>query len=126
LQLCWLLWCAGLSAALLWGTDLAWWQRGLLLGVATVSAARGLAALRRPGRELRRLSWGADGRWQLQNRVGELSYVVLACPPQSFGPLLWLRLRDANHRETVLVDTATVEPQVLALLKARLRLDRPA
>ena len=126
LQILWLAWCLALAVALVAGTGVGWWLRiGATVGCFWLGS-RGLSALRRPGRALRRLSWGSDGRWQAQDAFGNLAYVALTAPPQSFGPLYWLRLQASDWRETVLIDTADVEPQVLATLKARLRLDRPA
>jgi hypothetical protein len=121
----WLIWCLALALASGFGTSLPLWSRVPLLVGLIWLARLGVAALRGPGKGLQRLSWGSDGRWQLQNRLGELAYVELAAAPQHFGPLVWLRLRGENQRETVLIDTRTVEPVVLAALKARLRLDRP-
>jgi hypothetical protein len=124
LQILWLLWCAALTTALLFGLGTTLWIRILLTGLAIWLAQQGVRALRRPGRGLQRLSWGRDGRWQAQDGLGRLHYVELEAAPQFFGPLLWLRLRADGWRETVLIDGWYMEPVMLAALKARLRLDQ--
>ena len=100
-------------------------MRVALIGLLIWLAYLGLAALEQPGGELRRLSWGRDGRWQAQDSSGRLRYVSLAAPPQLFGPLIWLRLKSGAWHQTVLIDAGYTEPLVLVTLKARLRLDRP-
>jgi hypothetical protein len=124
LQVLWLIWCAALSGALLFGLGANLFIRIPLVGLIVWLAYRGIRALRHPGRGLVRLSWGSDGRWQAQDGLGRLHYVELETAPQCFGPLLWMRLRAAGWCETVLIDGLTMEPVMLAALKARLRLDQ--
>jgi hypothetical protein len=125
LQLLWRVWCAALAAALAAGLAAAAWIRVALVGLVGWLGHCGLLALRRPGAGLRRLSWGSDGRWQVQDAHGGLRYVRLAAVPRTFGPLLWLQLQAGGWRETVLIDAGHMEPLVLVALKARLRLDWP-
>jgi hypothetical protein len=100
-------------------------MRVAVIGLLIWLGYLGLVTLGQPGGDLRRLSWGRDGRWQAQDRSGRLRYVGLAGAPQLFGPLIWLRLKSGTWRQTVLIDAAYTEPLVLVTLKARLRLDQP-
>ena len=125
LQGLWLAWCLALAAGLAFGLGVAVWMRVALIGLLIALGYLGLVTLRQPGGDLRRLSWGQDGRWQAQDSSGRLRYVCLAVPPQLFGPLIWLRLESGAWRQTVLIDVACTEPLVLVTLKARLRLDQP-
>ncbi len=120
----WLIWCAALSGALLFGLGVALWIRVSLVGLVVWFACCGIKALRHPGRGLLRLFWGSDGRWQAQDRLGRLRYVELDTAPQCFGSLLWMRVRADGWREIVLIDGLYMEPVMFAALKARLRLDQ--
>ncbi len=72
---------------------------------------------------VRRLHWGSDGQWRLQDAGLRLHYVRLAAPALVAGPLLWLRLRDVNRHFTVLIDERYAEPVAVRTLKGRLKLN---
>jgi hypothetical protein len=119
-----LCWCLALAAALLFGTDLKWWVRGALLGLLAWLAAHGYRLLWTDNRQPQRVSWGSDGRWQLQDACSGLRYVELHAPPRILGPLIWLPLAAGRRRFPVLIDTRYAEPAAVSALKARLKVHR--
>jgi hypothetical protein len=127
MALAWLLWCLGLAG----GCALGAW-RGVAAagpwpwGLAMPAALLALALIRPGWRWLlgrgplapRRLSWLADGRWWLERRDGWAGYVTFS-PPRRLGPFVWLQGRSPHGHMGCLLDGATMEPNALRLLKAR-------
>jgi hypothetical protein len=117
-----LLWCLALAATLAIGTDLKWALRIVLVMLTTGLAEHGYRLLWRENRPIRRVSWGSDGRWQLQDGRSGLRYVALYSAPRLLGPLIWLPLAAGRQRLPTLIDARYAEPAAVSALKARLKL----
>jgi hypothetical protein len=123
LEWAWRAWCLLLLIPL-WWTDMPLLARLATWAVVYAVYRAGSRCLALTDRlAVRRLHWGSDGRWRLQDAALRLHYVWLAAPALVAGPLLWLRLRDANRCFTVLIDARYAEPVALRTLKGRLRLN---
>jgi hypothetical protein len=115
-----------LAIALASGTNLNAGFRGALLLALVWLARHGWRLLGAHTRQPRRVSWGGDGRWQLQDATLGLRYVQLRRRPQQFGPLIWLPLGDGSRDFPVLIDGRYAEPVALCALQAALTLHRPS
>jgi hypothetical protein len=116
-------WCLALLAAL-WCTPMPIAARlaaSVLAGALYGAGYRQLALTDR--RAVRRLYWASDGLWQLQDSQLQRHYVCLAAPARALGPLLWLRLRNADRQFSVLIDDRHAEPGAFCTLKGRLKLN---
>lgn len=125
LLIAWLVWCAALSAALLWGSG---WQVALrgyaLAGLVgwTIAGARVLCL--RDSRAVGGLECDRNGRWRLLDGDRCLHYVYRDGPAWALGPLIWMRFRAVNRRFAALIDGRYVEPAAFRALKGMLLLEK--
>jgi hypothetical protein len=117
----WALWMSCLGLAVLLGTGLPWWLRGLAVAVLWPLWRSGRHALG-AGASPARLAIREDGQWLWQPPSGEVRYARLAGAPQHLGPLWWLPLEWAHTTHWLLIDTAVMEPAGFSALQCCLQL----
>jgi hypothetical protein len=117
----WGLWISCLCLALLFGTGLPWWLRGLAAAVLWPLWRGGRRALG-AGTSPRRLAIRGDGQWLWQAPPGAVRYVRLAGTPQHLGPLWWLPLAGEHATTWMLIDAGVMEPASFSALQSCLQL----